>query len=58
MQVVVTLKDGGTRTFDFARQGERYLARRLEARRQGEITAEAFNQLQVGIEEMITSEAD
>ncbi|MDA2930566.1 DUF4340 domain-containing protein [Acidobacteria bacterium AH-259-O06] len=52
-RVIVKLKDGSTRTYDFAQKGDEYLARRLESGRQGTISKEAFEKLQFKVEDIV-----
>ncbi len=52
VEVIVTLNDGSQRTFVFAGNGDRYLARKVESGRQGTISQEDFEKLQFKIEDM------
>jgi len=52
VEVIVTLNDGSQRTFVFAANGNRYLARKVESGRQGTISQEDFEKLQFKIEDM------
>jgi len=52
VEVIVTLNDGSQRTFVFAGNGGRYLARKVESGRQGTISQEDFEKLQFKIEDM------
>ncbi len=53
VEVILTLKDDSTRRYDFARQGDRYLARRRDSARQGTISKEAFEKLHFKAEEIV-----
>lgn len=53
VEIILTLKDDSTRSYDFARQGDRYLARRRDSARQGTISREAFEKLQFKAEEIV-----
>jgi len=52
VEVIVTLDDDSQRTFVFAANGDRYLARKVESGRQGTISQEDFEKLQFKIEDM------
>lgn len=53
VQVIVTLKDKSTRTYEFIRKGDRYLARRRDSGRQGTISKESFEKLQFKASEIV-----
>lgn len=53
VQVVATLKDDSTRTYEFVQKGDRYLARRVDSRRQGTISKESFEKLRFKVEEIV-----
>ena len=53
VQVIATLKDGSTRTFDFVKQGDQYLARRTESGRQGTISQESYEKLEIKPEDLV-----
>jgi len=52
VEVIVTLNDGGRRTFVFAGKGDRYLARKVESGRQGTISQADFEKLYFKVEDM------
>lgn len=52
VQLTVTLTDGSQRTFDFASQDDRYLARKVDSGRQGTISQEDFEKLHFKIEDL------
>ncbi len=53
VQVVVTLKNGSKRSFDFGQVGDEYVARKNEGGRQGKITKEAYDGLQFKPEDIV-----
>ena len=53
VEVIVTLTEGSKRTFHFADQGGRYLARKVESGRQGTISREDFEKLQFKVEDIL-----
>ena len=53
VEVVITLKDGSTRTFRFAHSEDQYLARKEESGRQGTISSEAYEKLQFKVEDIV-----
>lgn len=53
VEVILTLKDGSKRTFAFAKQGDRYLAVKKDSGRQGSISKESFEKLQIKPEEIV-----
>ncbi|MBI4445751.1 MAG: DUF4340 domain-containing protein [Acidobacteria bacterium] len=53
VRIVLKLRSGGSRTFEFAQQGELYLARRVENDRRGTISEDSFKKLQFKVEEII-----
>ena len=55
IQVVLTLKDGSSRSFDFAQKKGTYLARKVETNRQGTISKESFEKLQFKVEEIVAA---
>lgn len=56
ISVVVTLKDGSTRTFEFVKNGDQYLARRVDSGRRGTLSQESFEKIQLRVEDIV--EAD
>lgn len=52
VQVGVSLQDGTTRTYDFAHQGDQYVAR-SDVGRQGTISKESFEKLQFEVDDMV-----
>ena len=56
VSVVVTLKDGSTRTFEFVKSGDQYLARRADSGRRGTLSQESFEKIQLKVEDIV--EAD
>ncbi len=53
VQVVVTMKNGTRRSFDFGQVGDEYVARKNEGGRQGKITKEAYESLQFKPEDIV-----
>ena len=53
VRVRIELKDGPARNFQFSREGERYVARKLESGRTGAISKEAFDKIQFKVDEII-----
>ncbi len=53
VQVVITLKNGTKRSFDFGQAGSDYVARKNEGGRVGKITKEAYDGLQFKPEEIV-----
>ncbi len=53
VQIEILMKDGSVRTFEFLKQGERYLARKVEAERGGSISKESFEKLQFKVEDIV-----
>lgn len=56
VEVIVTLKDGGQRSFAFAHRGDLYLARKVESRRQGTISQEDYEKLHFKPEEILAGD--
>jgi hypothetical protein len=52
IEMIITLKDGSTRSFQFAAQGEEYLARQVESGRFGRISKEDFEKLDFKLEDI------
>ncbi|HXK60978.1 MAG TPA: DUF4340 domain-containing protein [Acidobacteriota bacterium] len=55
VHVTITLKDGSRRTYEFFQQGDKYLAKKVDAQRVGSITKESFEALQFKPEELAGS---
>ena len=53
VQIVLTLKDHSTRSYDFVKKGDRYLALSRDTGRQGTISKDAFEKLQFKVEEIV-----
>ena len=53
VEIVVTLKDDSTRSYDFVRKGDGYLARRRDSGRQGTISKDAFEKLNLEAEKIV-----
>ena len=53
VRVRIELKDGSVRNFQFAREGERYVARKLESGRTGAISQEAFEKIQFKVDDIV-----
>jgi len=53
LRILVELRDGSRRSFEFASRGDTYLARQVESGRQGEISKDDFEKLDLEPEEMI-----
>ena len=53
VQIEILMKDGSVRTFEFLKQGERYLARKVESERGGSISKESFEKLQFKVEDIV-----
>ena len=53
VRVRIELKDGSVRNFQFAREGERYVARKMESGRTGAISREAFEKIQFKVDEIV-----
>ena len=53
VQIEILMKDGSVRTFEFLKQGESYLARKVEAERGGSISKESFEKLQFKVEDIV-----
>jgi predicted aspartyl protease len=53
IQVTLTLKDGRNLVYEFARRGDKYLARRVDTGRTGVISKEAFDALQLKPEDLV-----
>lgn len=54
--LVLKLDDGSSRNFEFARQGDRHLARQADTGRQGTISQEAYEKLTFQLEEILAEE--
>lgn len=52
VRIILTLNDGSIRNYEFARQGDAFLARQVESGRQGEISKEDFEKLQFKLEDI------
>ncbi|MEE8162335.1 MAG: DUF4340 domain-containing protein [Acidobacteriota bacterium] len=55
VEVILTLKDGGTRTFTFAQEEDEFVASQQESGREGTISSESFEKLQFKIEDIVSS---
>ena len=53
VRVRIELKDGSIRNFQFARQGKRYVARKMESGRTGAISKEAFEKIQFKVDDIV-----
>ncbi|MFB3904250.1 MAG: DUF4340 domain-containing protein [Acidobacteriota bacterium] len=53
IKVTVKLKDGSQRNYEFSQQGDKYLARKVEARRVGTISKESFEALKLKPEDLV-----
>lgn len=53
VRVRIELKDGSIRNFQFARQGDRYVARKMESGRTGAISKEAFEKIQFKVDDIV-----
>lgn len=53
VRVRIELKDGSVRNFQFAREGERHVARKMESGRTGAISKEAFEKIRFKVDEII-----
>jgi len=51
--IQVELKEGGSKSFRFARKGEEYLAEKVESGRWGKISSQSFEKLQFRAEEIV-----
>ena len=53
VRVRLELKDGSVRNFQFAQEGKRYVARKMESGRTGAITREAFEKIQFKVDDIV-----
>ena len=53
VRVRIELKDGSIRNFQFAHEGNRYVARKLESGRTGAISEEAFEKIQFKVDDIV-----
>ncbi len=53
IQVTVKLKDGSQRSYEFSQQGDKYLARKVDANRAGSISKESFEGLKFKPEDLV-----
>jgi len=53
IQVTVKLKDGSQRGYEFSQQGDKYLARKVDANRVGTISKESFEALRFKPEDLV-----
>ncbi len=53
IQVTVKLKDGSQRSYEFSQQGDKYLARKVDAKRVGTISKESFEALKLTPEDLV-----
>jgi len=53
IQVTVKLKDGSQRSFEFSQEGDKYLARKVDAKRVGTISKESFEALNFKPEDLV-----
>jgi hypothetical protein len=52
VRIIITLDDGSERSFEFARQADKFMARQVESGRQGEISRESFEKLEFKVEDI------
>ena len=55
VELILTLKDGGTRTFTFTQEDDEIVASQQESGREGTISSESFEKLQFKIEDIVSS---
>ena len=53
VRVRIELKDGSIRNFQFAHEGNRYVARSWESGRTGAISEEAFEKIQFKVDDIV-----
>jgi hypothetical protein len=53
IQVTVKLKDGSQRSYEFSQEGDKYLARKVDAKRVGSISKESFEALKFKPEDLV-----